>query len=77
MFASFKIDYIQKPSLSLKSAFSVSLLVCEFNPPRQTWCQKFIGTYPSLTDSKHNKPFLHKKYFPYQEHQMHTCMQYQ
>ena len=56
-----KVDNIQKPCLSLKSGFLVSLLVCEFNPPRQTWYQKFIGTYSSLTDSKHHKPFLHNK----------------
>ena len=36
-------------SLSLKSGFfSISLLVCEFNPHAQTWYQKFIGTYPPL-----------------------------
>ena len=28
--------------------FSISLLVCEFNPHRQTWYQKFKGTYSPL-----------------------------
>ena len=28
--------------------FSISLLVCEFKPYRQTWYQKFVGTYPPL-----------------------------
>ena len=56
-----KVDNIQKQCFSLNPAFSVSLLVCEFNPPRQTWYQNFIGTYRSLTDSEHHKPFLHNK----------------
>ena len=29
-------------------AFSIGLLVREFNNPRQTWYQKCIGTYPPL-----------------------------
>ena len=33
-----KVDNIQKPCLSLKSGFSIILLVCEFYPHRQTWC---------------------------------------
>ena len=28
--------------------FPISLLVCEFNPHRQTWYQTFMGTYPPL-----------------------------
>ena len=31
-----------------RTAFSISLLVCEFNSHRQTLHQKFIGTYPPL-----------------------------
>ena len=49
MFASFRSRLHTKtifvPEVRL---FSISLLVCEFNPHRQTWYQKFIGTYPPL-----------------------------
>ena len=46
-----KIGNIQKACLSLKSGFSIILLVCEFHPHGQTWYQKFIGTYlPLLLD---------------------------
>ena len=45
------VDIKQKPCLSLNSGFfSISLTVCEFNRHRQTWYQKFTGTYLSLTD---------------------------
>ena len=27
-------------------------MVCEFNPHRQTWYQKFVGTYPPLADQR-------------------------
>ena len=43
-----KVDNIRKPCLSLKSGFSIILLVCEFYPHGRTWYQKFIGTYPPL-----------------------------
>ena len=34
--------------------FSVRLLVCEFKPCRQTWYQKFIGTYLLLRNTAHH-----------------------
>ena len=43
-----KVNHTQKSHLSIKSDFSISLLVCEFNPYRQIWLQKFTGTYPLL-----------------------------
>ena len=44
-----KVDNMHKPRLSLKSCFfSISLLVCEFNPHRQTCYQTSSGTYPPL-----------------------------
>ena len=49
MFASFRSRLHTKtifvPEVRL---FSISSLVCEFNPHRQTWYQKFVGTYPPL-----------------------------
>ena len=51
-------------------AFPISLLVYEFNPLRQTWYQKFLGTYLSLvtkrkhqTSSQLTKPNQSKSYF--------------
>ena len=35
--------YVHKVGL-----FPISLLVCKFKPYRQTWYQKFLGTYPPL-----------------------------
>ena len=53
MFASFRSRLHTKtifvPEVRL---FSISLLVCGFNPHRQTWYQKFIGTYPPLKKTK-------------------------
>ena len=31
--------------------FCISLMACEFNPHRETWHQKFAGTYPLLGNS--------------------------
>ena len=49
-------------------ASSVSLLVCEFNPRRQTWYKKFIGNIrPLLIPNTANRSCT-TKYFPFQEH---------
>ena len=55
-----EVDNVQRPCLSLKSGFSISLLVCEFYPHRQTWYQKCAGTYPLLPGLGHSakKPFV-------------------
>ena len=43
-----KVESTQKPCLSKRPSISMNLLVCEFNPHRQTWYQKFIRTYLRL-----------------------------
>ena len=49
-----EVDGIRNHCLSLKSGFSINLLVCEFYPQGQTWYQKFIGTYPPLGNASEN-----------------------
>ena len=59
MFASFRRRLHTKtifvPEVRL---FSISLLVCEFNPHRQTWYQKFTGTYPPLIETDKKNLFI-------------------
>ena len=52
-----------KSSLHIKTMFvptvrlfSITLLICEFNPHRQTWYQKFIRTYSPLNDLLKSTP---------------------
>ena len=55
-----KVNNIQKPCLSLKSGFFSYYWFANLLLPDKG-DQEFIGTYPSLSDSKHHKTFLHNK----------------
>ena len=47
-----EVDKEQKLCLSLKSGFFHYYIGCDFYPHRQTWYQKFIGTYLNLVETR-------------------------